>query len=386
MSRPILVTGGTGFIGSRLCEMLSLDYRISYRALVRNLSKAARIARLDCDLALGDLSDVESLYKALDGCVAVVNLAHGDDKTAAKEARNLVTACRRAGVKTIVHVSSMAVHGPSPGLAAMNEANAPMRRWGEAYSDAKAASEAVIRGASGLNTVTVRPTIVYGPYSFFVTPIIADAHAGRVSLIDGGRGICNAVYVDDVCDAIVAGLARAGAEHPAYLINGDDRLTWRQFIEAFANLVDVPKTELNVDRVAVEAHWQKRGSWLGTSVKAALRLAASPEFHAQLATIPALGSALRTSKDMLSRIITSEQRTRLKLCAQGPRRIDPYIPLVADAAPPTKVPSLGRLVREGYQTFIENDLAKRDLGWTPRHSFVQGLAKTKLWLGFARLL
>src|SRR5690606_29067558 len=113
-----------------------------------------------------------------------------------------------------VHVSSMAVHGPSPAAPVLTEANAPIRRWGEAYSDAKAAAEAVVAAAGrrgSLETVILRPTIVYGPCSFFVTPIIHDARAEAISLIDGGRGICNAVYVDDVCEAIRAALDRDDA-------------------------------------------------------------------------------------------------------------------------------------------------------------------------------
>ena len=81
----ILVTGATGFIGSRLCELLSLEHRLPYRALVRNYSRAARIARLDAELVAGDMLDADSLARAVKGCDAVVNLAHSDDKTAAKQ-------------------------------------------------------------------------------------------------------------------------------------------------------------------------------------------------------------------------------------------------------------------------------------------------------------
>ena len=60
----ILVTGATGFIGSRLCELLSLEHRLPYRALVRDFSRAARIARLDTELVAGDMLDAGSLARA----------------------------------------------------------------------------------------------------------------------------------------------------------------------------------------------------------------------------------------------------------------------------------------------------------------------------------
>ena len=81
MPDKILVTGATGFIGSRLCELLSLEHRLPYRALVRNYSRAGRIARLGAELVSGDMLDADSLALAVNGCDAVVNLAHSDDKT-----------------------------------------------------------------------------------------------------------------------------------------------------------------------------------------------------------------------------------------------------------------------------------------------------------------
>lgn len=380
----ILVTGATGFIGSRLCELLSLEYRIPYRALVRNYSRAARIARLDVELVAGDMLDADALARAVDGCDAVINLAHGDDPTAAKEAANLVAACKRAGVRRIVHVSSMAVHGPSPTPAVLTEDNAPIRRWGEAYSDAKAASEAVIASAGKrglLETVILRPTIVYGPYSFFVTPIIQDARARRISLIDGGRGACNAVYVDDVCDAIMAALDRDDALNTAFLINGDDDLTWRDFITTFAGMVEGEKTEYDHAIDEVSAYWDAQRPRMRDNVTAAIRLAASPDFHAQLGTIPAVGSLIRGSKELATRMIGAERKIALKSRFQRPVVVSPRV-----STPVAPMPNPGRVVREAYRPRVSNALAKARLGWAPAHTFELGARRTGEWLKFARLI
>lgn len=382
--RKILVTGATGFIGSRLCELLSLEYRLPYRALVRDFSRAVRIARLDVELMAGDMLDADSLARAVAGCDAVVNLAHGDDKTTKKQTTNLVDACTRAGVRRLVHVSSMAVHGPSPGVPVLTEATAPIKRWGEAYSDAKAAGEAVVTAAGtrgALETVVLRPTIVYGPYSFFVTPIAQDARAGHVSLVDGGRGICNAVYVDDVCEAILAALERDDAVGAAFLINGDTRLTWRDFITTFADMVEGEKTVHDHALEAIAAHWQGKRPRARDSVTAALRLAASPAFHAQLGTIPPVGRLIRGTKEFVAARISPDQKMAMKSRLQG-RRGAAHAPEV----PAVPMPNPGRVVREAYRSWVSNDLAKARLGWAPAHSFELGARRTGEWMRFARIV
>ncbi len=380
----ILVTGATGFIGSRLCELLSLEYRLPYRALVRDFSRAARIARLDPELVAGDMADADSLARAVEGCDAVVNLAHGDDKAARRQTTQLVEACARAGVRRLVHVSSMAVHGPAPGPEVLTEANAPIRGWGEAYSDAKAAAEAVVAAAGrrgALETVILRPTIVYGPWSFFVAPIVQDARNGFVSLIDGGRGICNAIYVDDVCDAIMAALDRDDASGGAFLLNGNDRMSWREFITTFAEMVEGHKRihDHSLDEIA--AHWRAARPRARDSVKAALRLAASPAFHAQLATIPPVGRLIRGSKELVSAAIGPEQKLMIKSRFQGRRFAAPE-----DPTPAPRTPSEGRVVREAYRSWVSNGLAKARLGWAPAHSFALGARRTADWLRFARMI
>ncbi|WP_368563111.1 NAD-dependent epimerase/dehydratase family protein [Pseudoxanthomonas sp. UTMC 1351] len=380
----ILITGATGFIGSRLCELLSLEHRLPYRALVRDFSRAARIARLDPELVAGDMLDAGSLARAVEGCDAVVNLAHGDDQSAEKQTKLLVDACVRARVRRFVHVSSMAVHGPSPKPPVLTESTASIQRWGEGYSDAKSAAEAVVTAAGkrgALATVILRPTIVYGPYSFFVTPIVQDARAGKISMIDGGRGVCNAVYVDDVCESIMAALDRDDAVGEAFLINGDGRITWRDFITTFAGMVEGAKTihDHSLDEIA--AYWQAKRPRVRDSVTAAMRLAASPAFHAQLGTIPPVGKLIRGTKELVARRISSEQKMTIKSRLQS-RSATAH----ADEAPAVRMPSEGRVVREAYRSWVSNDLAKARLGWVPAHSFELGAQRTGEWMRFARIV
>jgi nucleoside-diphosphate-sugar epimerase len=328
--------------------------------------------------------DAGSLARAVDGCDVVVNLAHGDDQAAETQTARLVDICTRAKVRRFVHMSSMAVYGPSPKVPLVTESTAPIERWGEAYSDAKAAAEAVVRAAAKrgtLATVILRPTIVYGPYSFFVTPIVHDARQGKISLIDGGRGICNAVYVDDVCESVVAGIFRDDAVGAIVQINGDTRVTWRDFITTFAGMVEGEKAIHDHSIEDIAAHWRAQRPRAKDSVTAAIRLLGSPAFHAQLGTIPPIGKMIRGAKELLSRRITPEHKMMLKTRLQG--RSSP----AAVAEPrPVRMPSEGRVVREAYRSWVSNDLAKARLGWAPAHPFALGARRTGEWLRFARLV
>jgi nucleoside-diphosphate-sugar epimerase len=378
----LLVTGATGFIGSRMCELLSLEYRQPYRALVRNYSRASRIARFDVDMASGDLLDRASLTDALRGCDAVINLAHADDRTAARETRNLVEMSVRAKVKRFVHISSMAVHGPTPVDAEVTELSA-IRRWREPYSDAKAYAEAVVVAAAqrgDLAAVILRPTIVYGPYSFFVTPIIDQARCGHISLIEGGRGICNTVYVDDVCDAVMAALRSEIASGEAFLVNGDCRLTWREFIMAFADMIPGGKIVHDCSLEEIAAHLRSHSPGTRDNLRALIRLVAAPSFHSQLATVPSLGKLIRKTKELIARNISAEHKSAIKLRFQGRRSTR------GRESPAVRVPSQGRVIRESYRSRVSNEKAKRCLGWSPSHTFHQGTQRTETWLRYARFV
>ena len=74
--KKVLVTGGTGFIGSRLVEKLVLEHQARVRVLVRNFVNAPRIARFPIEMVPGDLSDPVSVQKAVQNCDVVFHCAY----------------------------------------------------------------------------------------------------------------------------------------------------------------------------------------------------------------------------------------------------------------------------------------------------------------------
>ena len=165
------------------------------------------------------------------------------------------------------------------------------------------------------------------------------------------------------------------------LVNGDDRITWGEFIHAFAGLVEGPKTVHDHSPEAIRSHWDGLRPRMRDSFGAAFRLAVSPTFHAQLGTIPPVGRLIRGSKELVARRITPEQKAAMKSRLQGRRKA-----VHATQAPAVDVPHPGRIVREAYRSWVSNDLAKARLGWKPAHSFELGVRRTGDWLRFARMV
>ncbi|MBI4524225.1 MAG: NAD-dependent epimerase/dehydratase family protein [Deltaproteobacteria bacterium] len=379
--QKVFVTGANGFIGSRFCERLKLRYELPYRAFVRNLAKAHRIARLDAELCQGDLLDLESIRRALRGCDAVVHLAYSS-AVEPKGTRNLLQACREAKIERFVHVSSVAVHGPAPGPESAVEETATISRYGEGYSDVKARVENLVRRGvqrEGLPAVILRPTLVYGPYGAFVLDIIQSSLLGLVTLIDDGKWICNAVYVDDVCDAIAAALESQEAIGKACFVTADQSVSWREFIVGFAQMVDPPPAIRSISSEELRRYWVCPSTFsIRANLSAIARLLVSQQFHQQLSTVPAFDACIRVTKRLVRHLISREQLLRLKARTWDSND--------GACSTPAGWNNPGRLIRETCPITFSNRMAKRLLKWQPRFDFFAGAELTKTWLSFAGLL
>ena len=211
----ILVTGGSGFIGSALVIRLgNMGYRVS--SLSRNPgpnSESTGIKNIKCDLL-----DLRSLISA---CMEVDIVFHvaakvgttgtykDFHKTNILGTKNLIHACREANVRSLIFTSSASVVFAGKDLEGVNEDIAYPRKALSHYTATKAMAEQMVLEANSdsLHTISLRPHIVWGPGDTHIVPeIIARNLAGKLRLIKRKNPLVDSSYIENVIDAHICGM------------------------------------------------------------------------------------------------------------------------------------------------------------------------------------
>jgi dihydroflavonol-4-reductase len=204
----VAVTGATGFIGSHLVAALRARGD-QVTCLVRASSAAAPLESLGCRVVRGDLADPAAVRALVEGAEVVHHVAGrvaAPDEpaflAANREGTALVAAsARAAGASRLVHVSSLAVTGPTVAGHPLDETG-PSRPV-TPYGRSKAAGEAVVREA-GVPFTIVRPPVVYGPRDRELLRIFRLARTGIVPLFGDGTQELSLVHVRDLAQALLA--------------------------------------------------------------------------------------------------------------------------------------------------------------------------------------
>jgi nucleoside-diphosphate-sugar epimerase len=246
-----LVTGASGFIGGRLSERLALEEGVRVRAMVRSPEKAGRLKKLPLEIVEGNLLDVPSLRQAATGCdlifhcAAVVREGGERDeflKTNVEGTQNILKVSSEAGVKRFIHFSSVAVYGLNPPDGA--DERTSYQPCGNLYCDTKIAAEKAVWNSyreAKLPVVVIRPANVYGPHSnpWTIRPIEL-VNSGQMILINGGSGLCNYVFIDNLLDATLTATRRDDSLGQVYLISDGTAVTWREFFGHYAAMAGKP--------------------------------------------------------------------------------------------------------------------------------------------------
>ena len=217
----ILVTGATGFIGSRIVHALRAEDRV-VRALVRDPADAGQLHAWGCETVVGDVTDAASLRAAVEGCdvvihlVAIIQGSPGDfDRVMAQGTRDLLAAAKEAGVSRFVLMSALGFDEQTKDLVPYYRA-----KW-QMEQDVK---------ASGLEHVIFRPSFVFGPGGGAIEQFKKIAKLAPVTPIVGpGTQRIQPIWVDDVSAYYAAAVDKPEAANRTFELGGPDVVTWNEF-------------------------------------------------------------------------------------------------------------------------------------------------------------
>jgi nucleoside-diphosphate-sugar epimerase len=356
----VLVTGGSGFLGRRLVERLALECGAKPRVLVRTHSRIEPLTRIGADrvvLVKGDLGDARSLSEAVQGCRVVFHCAmdRSDRQSNIDGINSLVAACTLHNAR-LVHVSTIAVYEPLQD-GDLDESMPPIHS-GLPYSEMKLEVEERVMEAvrmQSLDACIVLPAMVYGPHAKAWTVSPAEQLAsGTVVLPDQGEGLCNAVYVDDVCQAMLRAAVVPAARGRRYLISGATPPTWGAFFQGIADALGRPGPRY-----------------------------ASAEEIRRGASLRGLKLVLRDPKRLMRvgplRKLTGWTATRI-----GPRgraRLERLYGLYQRRLPPpVYVPNAQQLALYRARCRVRIDRAMTELGYRPAYDLARGMQVTAEWL------
>ncbi len=237
----ILVTGATGFIGAAVVRTL-LDDGLTVRCLVRTNSDRSNLAGLALEYAEGDVTDLDSIRRALPGCDQVIHMAaiyaiwmkdpNLMYRVNVNGTHKVLTACREASIEKVVYVSSTAALGAHGKTPANECAEFNMARTGDHYFISKYQSEQLVLdfAARGLPVTIVNPSVPLGPRDIKPTPsgaLIINVMKGLLpGYIDGGL---NLIDVRDCARGIVNALSR-GKRGEKYVL-GNRNVSMKEFFD-----------------------------------------------------------------------------------------------------------------------------------------------------------
>jgi nucleoside-diphosphate-sugar epimerase len=251
----VLVTGATGFTGSHLARGLASGGH-DVRALVRDPARAAELQASGVELVTGDLRDPAVLATAVAGVDVVYHIAAIYRQAGVSRAtyqavnatavRQLIEAAAAAGVRRVVHCSTVGVHGDVEHPPA-NE-DAPLKP-GDVYQVTKLDGERQAREAGahlGIDVTIVRPTGIYGPGDRRLLKLFRGVARRRLPILGSGEIYYHLTYIDDLVEGF-----RLCGEHPAavnrtYILAGGEVTTLNELVAMIADVAGVPPPTLHL--------------------------------------------------------------------------------------------------------------------------------------------
>lgn len=243
----VLITGGTGFIGSRLAaRCIELGHAVLILGQENTPGEGANrlfVEGKGAEVILGSVTDKAILRKALKGVDTVFHLAAAQHEANVPDRRfwevnvqgtiSLLEESSKAGVQRFVHGSTIGVYG-SPMDGPIDE-NTPSRPE-NIYGVTKFEGEKAVHSCRGIpHVVTIRIPETYGPGDRRLLKLFRAIEKNRFFLIGDGRNLHHPIYIDDLVDSLLLAATIPEAAGNVFVVAGEKPLTTREMVSAIAD-------------------------------------------------------------------------------------------------------------------------------------------------------
>ncbi|HHE32394.1 MAG TPA: NAD-dependent epimerase/dehydratase family protein [Chlorobaculum parvum] len=243
MSKKVLVTGASGFIGSHLVKRCLKDgYRV--KALVRKGNACIEPLRASgVEVVTGDVRDAGAVDLAVSGCDLVLHAAAPTSDWGPLQdfidiniigTRKVCESSLKHGVKRLVHVSSFECFDHY--LLGRIDEQTPYKTRQQSYPDTKIGSSNEVWAAMkrGLSASILYPVWVYGPGDRTLFPILADAILKRQMFYWSRNAPMSMVYIDNLVDLAMLAATRPEAEGEAFMACDGEAITFEEVCQRIA--------------------------------------------------------------------------------------------------------------------------------------------------------
>lgn len=255
-----LVTGATGLLGSHIVEQ-SRKRGQTVRVLVRPTADRAWLEMQGVEFVEGDITDPASLRRACEGCDVVYHAAAkvGDwgpweefERITIEGTRNVVNAAIAAGVRRLLHISSISAYGYHTKDGTIDETydlGYGLYKWAY-YSRSKLEAERIVWEAhkTGRIEVTViRPAWIYGERDRATIARLATMiQNGKAKILGRGDNRLNVVYAGNIAEAALTAAEMSAASGQAYNCSNDGVITQQQYFDLLAEALGAPPVKRRV--------------------------------------------------------------------------------------------------------------------------------------------
>jgi len=261
VTTQVLVTGGGGFLGGAIVDqLLAAGYAV--RSFARG--DYPKLRQRGVTVIRGDLTDLEAVRRACEGCAVVFHNAAkagvwGDFESFHRPnvvgTENVLAACGRAGVGRLVFTSSASVVFGDADMEGVNESVPYPSHPRSPYTATKAEAERMVLAADSpsLRTVSLRPHLIWGPGDTQIIPrILAQARAGKILRVGAGENIIDTTYIDNVAAAhLLAAAALRDNPHAsgrAYFISNGEPVNLWNFVNRILELAGIPPVRRGIPK------------------------------------------------------------------------------------------------------------------------------------------